>query len=579
MNFDWQNIISNYNDLPDFIKSNINKSEFNINKILNYDCDNEKEKLLKLLEKDTIEMNKICSLLNILELINDNDIVQKCNLKVRNYNNKLKLNSGFLKKILYFNKLNNGNLKNYQKKFIENIVRQIQNNNNILNKIFTDGFYIENTNINIYNLNNILINLNKIDRIEVINKYNNNIYEFLMNTLVSRFKESDFNYSNNYFLYKNKINNAIYLHIKNFINDLIKTINLQLSKQKINKNYDYDDLLVYENNFNFKNISVNTFLENITKFFNDKFKIKLVLSKSNNKWSKDTIIYEVHKDNKIFGHIYLDLIKNNKSIKPNVPIYININSPYNNEIGQSAIFGAYENLSREILSFNKAQKLFVEFMLAIFNLYNYDTFGFNNFNNEQKNIIELLGEKIFQNEDFISEFYNINLSKYPEKIEELRLLKLIKFRYTCLDSLFDMGLHIDNTITKCNFKIIFEKSYKEIYKCYSIENFNYFNLNPTLFYKILNEQGGIYYNNIFNDIITHNVSNYIINKKIGNQFFENITNNNLSFIENFKNFINENNISNKNINFIIKILSKDFMYKPSHKKNIVESEINNYEEL
>ena len=144
-----------------------------------------------------------------------------------------------------------------------------------------------------------------------------------------------------------------------------------------------------------------------------------------------------------------------------------------------------------------------------------------------------------------------------------------------------MGIHIDNTITKCNSKIIFEKSYKEIYKCYSIENFNYFNLNPCLLNKIVNEQGGIYYNNIFNDIITHNISNYIIKKNLGNNFFESITNNDLPFIDNFKNFINNNNISNKNINFIIKILTKDFMYKPTYKKNnkIVESEINNYEEL
>jgi hypothetical protein len=90
MNFEWENIMNNYNELPDFIKSNISKSEFNINKILNYDCDTEKEKLLKLLEKDTIEMNKICSLLNILELINNNDIIQKCNNKLQSYNNKLK---------------------------------------------------------------------------------------------------------------------------------------------------------------------------------------------------------------------------------------------------------------------------------------------------------------------------------------------------------------------------------------------------------------------------------------------------------------------------------------------------------
>ena len=561
MSFDWINIKKNLNDLPNFVSSVIKQSEININKILKYDCVSERDKFLKVLEKDTIEINKIYSLLNLMELIFNSNIIRDCLNLIGNYNYKIKTNGNLIKKLLYFNNLNSKDIQPYQKKFIENIITQLKHNkNNITNKIFIEGIKYNNLNINIFNVDNFMIHLKKKERIELLHIYNNAIYNILMSTLISRYNEAKYNYVDNYFMYKNKLNNKSFNNLKKFITDLIKTVNDQLSKKKDiinNKNYNYDNLIILENSFDIKPISLKYFINKTIDFFKDKFQLNFQTSNSLNKWSDNVIIYEVHKKDKKIGTLYLDLLKDQTSQKPKVPIFININNSHYNKIlniseeAQTCIISSYDDYDSKILTFFKAQQLFVEFMLAIYNLFIHNNFGFSNINIENNNIIEILGEKIFQNETFIDNFYE-NTDEIEKKIEELQIIKLIKFRYLCLDSLFDIGIHLDNSITNCSQNYIFDRTYQEIIKCYSIEKFNYSNINPKLLHKINGDFGGKYYHMIFNEIICHNISKIILNKNLGLELFTTLTSIENDFIINLKEYLTKYNLINKNMKFIIK---------------------------
>ena len=74
MNIDWNNINNELQELNKLIKQNIKQSETNINKLLSYDCVTDKDKFMKVLEKDTIEINKLY-------------LIFKWNLHRWNYNN------------------------------------------------------------------------------------------------------------------------------------------------------------------------------------------------------------------------------------------------------------------------------------------------------------------------------------------------------------------------------------------------------------------------------------------------------------------------------------------------------------
>lgn len=571
MSFDWINIKKNLKDLPDFINSVIKQSEININKILKYDCISEKDKFLKVLEKDTIEINKIYSLLNLMDLIFNSSIINECTNLLTSYNYKIKTNGGLIKKLLYFNNLNSKEIEPYQKKFIENIINQLKHNKNtISDKIFVEGIRYNNMNINIYNIDNILIHLKKKERNELLNIYNNSIFSILMNTLIARYNEAKYNYVDNYFMYKNKLTSKSFNNLKKFITDLIKTVNDQLLKKKeiySNNNYDYDNLLLIENNFDIKTISLKYFINKTIKFFTDKFQISFKNSNSENKWNDKVIMYDIYNKEKKLGVLYLDLLKDETSKKPKVPIFININnSHFNkylniNEEAQTCIIGSYDDLESKILTFSKAQQLFIEFMLSIYNLFVYNNFGFSNINIENKNIIEILGEKIFQNEKFIEEFFE-NKEDIEKKIEELQMIKLIKFRYLCIDSLFDIGIHLDNTITSCTESIIFIKTYQEINKCYSIDKFYYSNLNPKLLYKINGDLGGKYYHSIFNEIICHNISKIILNKNLGLELFTTLANIQHDFMTNLKEYLTKYNLINKNMKFIIRTTNNENTEQP-----------------
>ena len=581
MNIDWQNI--NPDEITKLVKLNIKQSENNINKLLGYDCVSDKDKFLKILEKDTIEINKLHLLLNILNFINKDNKIQECENLLYEYDKKVKINTSFIKKLIYYNKIN-GRLENYQKKFIENIINQLKYNKiNNYDTIFTDGIIYKNYNINIYNFDGFIVNLEKKERVEFIQKYNSSIYESLLNNLILKFNQSAHFMEENCFLYKNKTSNRGFNNIKKFINELILTINHELIKKKDiykQKNYDYDDIVIYENNFNIYNLSLKYVLDKFLKFFSISFQLEFGLN-NNKVWNKNVILYEVKKNGKLFGYLYLDLIRNDNSNKPKIPLFVNLNnSQYNqfyniNELGSSVIFGSFKNYDSKIVSFNDSLKLFIELMLALFSLFNNNSFGFSNIEPEHKNFIETLAEKIFQNELFFNNLYEED-EIVNRKNEELKLIKLIKFRYLCIDSLFDMAIHVDKDIIKCNYKNIFENTYREINKIFRIENFNYSNLNPHLLFNINGELSCKYYHLVFNEIICHNIANLIVKKRLGQELFNTLTDINKNFIDNLQEYLNKYNIQNKNIKFIFKGVTNNFENTESIN---TQTEINNYKEI
>jgi hypothetical protein len=584
MNIDWNNINTEIQELNKFIQQNIKQSETNINKLLTYDCVTDKDKFMKVLEKDTIEINKLYLLLNLINFIFKDNKIKEAENMLEEYNSKLKINANFIKKLIYFNKINS-NLDRYQKKFIENIINQLKYNKiNNQDKIFIEGIVYKNYNINIYNIDNFLLSLDKKERTDVIKKYNNNIYDNLFNNLILKFNQSNHHLEENYFLYKNKISNNAFVHIKKFINELISTINKELLKKKESyklKNYDYDDLVIYENNFNIYNLSLKYILDKFLKFFSVSFNLQFVLNSNKNVWNKNVILYEIKKNNILFGYLYLDLIKNETSNKPNIPLFVNFNNTHLNKLysieekGGSVIFGSFKNYESKVITFNDSLKLFIELMLAIYNLFNINSFGFSNITTENKNIVETLAEKIFQNELFFNNIYEDD-EIVRKKNEELKLIKLVKFRYLCIDSIFDMAIHIDKDIIKCNSKTIFENTYKEICKCFRIENFDYSNLNPNLLYNINGDLTCKYYCLVFNEIICHNIANLIVKKRLGQELFNTLTNLNNNFMDNLKEYLNKYNVQNKNIKFIFKSVSNN----PDFTETITsQSEFNNYKEI
>lgn len=576
MDYDWNNIQIYINNLPNFIKDTIKQSEININKLLLYDCVKDKQNFLRVLENDTIQINKIYSVMNLLEFLFNDKIIYDCIEKLKSYNEKIKTNGNFIKKLLYFNKINNNSIEPYQKKFINNIIEQLNYNKiGVYDKIFIDGIEI-NTNfkINIYNLNNIILILPKNERICVINKYNKNICNVLINNIINKFNESVYYYMDNYFMYKNKFSNKSINNLKKFIDKLIIKINEQISKKKIINHYDYDDIVVYENNFNFYNISLKFFLDKMITFFNRKFNIQLKISENQNKWSRDVIIMDVYKNNIYIGILYLDLIANTNNIKPNVPLFININNRHHNKIfnfnenGCSCVLGSYNTLNNKELTYHYAQKLFIEFMLAIYNLFVNNNLGFSNIGIENKNIIEILAEKIFQSEYFIKFLYGNDFMD-NDKLENLQLIKLIKFRYLCIDALFDIALYTNKNTSNLNSDSII-KIYNNIINKYSIDNFPYSNLNPLLLHKINGDFGSKYYHIVFNEIICHTITDAIIKNNIGDVLFDSLNNNKYDFKTNLCSFLHKNNLINKNIKFIIKNYNND------NDEDDIVSDVNNY---
>lgn len=584
MDIDWNDINNEIIEVNKLVKQHIKQSESNINKLLSYDCISDKDKFMKVLEKDTIQINKLYLLLNVINFIYKNNKIKNAEKMLEDYNKNLKINTNFIKKLIYFNKINT-DMCLYQKKFIENIITQLKYNKiNNHNKIFIEGIIYKDYNINIFNIENFLLTIDKKDRMEVIKRYNYNIYADLFNSLILKFNQSTHHLEDNFFLYKNKISNNSFVHIKKFINELIGTINKELLKKKDIyklKNYDYDDLVIYENNFNIYNLSLKYVLDKFLKFFSISFNLEFILISTTNVWNKNVVLYQIKKNNILFGYLYLDLIKNDTSNKPNIPLFVNLNNTHLNKLygidekGSSVIFGSFKNYESKILTFNNALKLFIELMLGIYNLFNINNFGFSNITVENKNIIETLAEKIFQNELFFNNIYD-NDELVQNKNEELKLIKLIKFRYLCIDSIFDMAIHIDKDIMKCDYKTIFDNTYREICKCFRIENFDYNNLNPNLLYNLNGDMACKYYCLVFNEIICHNIANLIVKKRLGQELFNTLTNSNNNFIDNLKEYLNKYNVQNKNIKFIFKSVDKNENFTETIAS---QSDINNYKEI
>lgn len=548
----------------------IKNSKKQIEKLLLYDC-NDINKFMKTLESDTININNLYSLINLLLIINPNNNVIESLNKLNYYNNEIKENKNFIEKLQYFNKLNisNKNLKIYQKKFINNILSNLDKNNININNIYYNGITFNNNKFNIYNFENNLIKYNKRDRHDIILKFNKNIYNELINNINNKNNIAKENGYENYLYYINNFHKNDMKNIKNFIIKLLNILNIEIEKSNnIQKNnYNYDDILIYETNFNLKNLTIEYLLDNYIKFYNIFFNINIELDTifsekiKYNKLNKFNIIY----NSEIIGVLYIDFSPNNK---PKIPVNIILNNNNNNidysikNIPTSYLIFNVENLNNNINMYY-SKKFFIQLFNSINNISIINSFGFNYIPQEYNSLFENFAEKIFTNEFFLTNLYGSELLT-TEYIDNLRLLKLIKFKNLCIESLYDFEVYSNNSISD-SFLI---KKYNELLKKYLSKNY----LNPLLLNKIDDKYAGKYYYLLYSEIIAHNLTKILLKYKNGYNLLLDINNINInnSFNENLINtFSNKKNINN-NLKFILKI-NKD--------SNSNEISDNNYYEL
>ncbi len=553
MDFNWKIDGKYMYDIVKLVDFYINDSVKNTNKLLNLDCDKERNKFMKIIESDTYNINRLYNILDALGFIVDSPMVDECLTKLNKHNTQLVNNTDFNQKIIYFNKINQSKLEDYQTTFINNIIKTINmTNNNELTcdeqKIITDG------DINIYNIDSIIMQLHKKDRQSHIENLNKKSFSLLQNIIRKRFNAVN---NKNCFQIKNDMDTIAVHNLRQFITNLLNVIDVELNKRSdIFKKapFDYDDIILYTNKIRMPSIKTSHFVSKIFVFLKTYFGLKFDLVNDNNKWNKTVDLYEVLNNNISLGYIYFDIGINKK--KSQAPLYMCLNSCYSgfgrNEVPVSCIMA---NVGEDI-SYETSRVFFSEFVQGIFNLFLKNNLGFQLLPSENTQFYELLADKLFISDEFINIMYDTTISGFNGIINEIRLLKLVKFRYQCIDSMFDMVIHMDTEIVDCEPEFIFPKIYNHLNNLFKVDNFKFSNLNPITIHKIINSSGCKYYHNIFNEIIAQNVSSIILNHNNGFEFVSTITNIGNNFVTNLKLFMN-NYKTGKNLNFVIKNIDND----------------------
>lgn len=599
MEYNWSNLLKDSDGIDELFNLFIKRSERNLTKIINYDCVNSKEKFVELILTDTFQYNKFLNLVSLLNFITNPKIkikVSEIDNKLLDYNYEYKTNKNLKEKIGYFMRFTKKIDSDFQ--FIIDKINNSLNQKNalsqindkklnecieVINKLLNNGIKndIVFANINIFNYDNIIKKCNSAIMLQKVNntirkeldKYNL-VLNYILLKKIEFLNKNDSNYFDKREIMKKyliELNSTIKNNYINITNEIINNQNL-----KIINNYDYTKSFRVSTD----SITISKFFEKIIMFYNYYFdiNIKQVNKKQHkniNLWGRNIIILEVGS-----SYIYLDLLNNNYSNKPTIPIMIELNEPSDkiiNTQGNFVILANYQSLEDILHEVDDMKNLFIAISKTFIKAQIKNNFGFSQLPPQYNNLFEKVILELFNceqflgllfNDDFISEYARYNATN-----------KLINTKHKIIDSLFEMNLLYSDEILqliKNNFNAFnINELYDEFYRIYNT-NAKY---QPFLSLKLIkniiqiNKFNDNYFD-LISDIMATNIRKNIISKQSGSKFI-NIFNYNLNqpFEEKIKNFFNGEDFDN-NFKKIIKILNNESSEIKKH--NVTDTEATNY---
>ncbi len=475
------------------------------------------------------------------KLLNKND---EKNIKILNYINTLnyKLNNEILSHKIQYNidstKLDDNFFKIYDCKN-KNICLEINHNNyNYISSQIKDSQDRNKLEYLYYHSNNnILKNFSKILilRHQIAKKANyNNFGEFITNK-----KKSDFDFIAD--VLRNIIDNFS-PKLQNIFDYISKDLNLdQISQADINFWFTSK-----KKNILFSPMDIIQLFINIAKKI---FGLRVSIIEDTKTWDKTVITLSIHNEsNKLYGHVYLDLLyRNNKITCPRV-LVLNDHCKYQNNIIPSllTIVAGYKSVTEKILSLNDAVYLFKQFGYIIQHSSHISNCGFYNMDYDFTNVISDLMEYFFWQKNVLIHFCG------KEKIDELifinKMEKIYSLYFSTIDALFDLLIHTsDFFVNLCkdlakdelNLHRHMNKLYFDLYDkiMNRFQSFKYNKeiSNPNIINKLIDEGAANVYNIVFNDIVAYNLFKLLSENNNGVKFRKFVLENPNDY---FKNLIN-----------------------------------------
>lgn len=347
------------------------------------------------------------------------------------------------------------------------------------------------------------------------------------------------------------------------------TDNLQTMLNDLNDKLDSQlkpTLELLKNKYNNNNkLSINDIIYSLDKLYPDiKFKpvdiiqtvMLLLLAKFNIKFKQSNItpinqdcnpleIYD--KNNNLKGYLFLDLVKNKKTVKQLT--LLKLAYAYGENLPVLYLLGNYTDLEKEICSISDVVNIFREFGNIINNVFVYTPTGIGEDDIELINFLpDLMEFFVFDKSVLISLCKNKSIVTQILNARYHSLLIDIKLK--CINVLYDNLIHSSNDLINLIKK---DKEFKfnilgDLYNKVFIDIFSkvtdYIDINnkfilPQVIHNIVNGHQGLLYGNILSLILAYNTyASLNTNTKL-DKLFELLENKNYSYKKNLIKFISE----------------------------------------